>query len=230
MCILLNLSILKRGTSPVCEIFLQQIKKRFLALRIPRHGRGLTQFCARRAHFLSPPRGVLPSPPFSFRRRSRHGASTPRRRVSASDAGSPCVGRPESIQSKGAPTAPRSGEQRDGAAWRYQRKIVGARLPVILPEAKMRPDTPQSLPGSALTQQGGGPGGTSSSSGGALTLEPPGAFLLDRQAARSLFPRKREWGAESASPWGRKKCGLWPQRKVRPAHGAESIAPRFALF
>ena len=38
---------------------------------------------------------------------------------------------------------------------------------------------------------------------GHSALNPPGAFLLDRQAARSLFPGKREWGAESASPWGR---------------------------
>ena len=35
--------------------------------------------------------------------------------------------------------------KRDGAAWRYQRKIVGARMPVVLAEAEMRPDTPRSL-------------------------------------------------------------------------------------
>ena len=53
-------------------------------------------------------------------------------------------------------------------------------------------------------QQGGGPGGTSSSSGGAVTLTPPGAFLLDRQAARSLFARKENGGPE-ALPLGEEK-------------------------
>ena len=43
-------------------------------------------------------------------RRSRHGASAPRRRVSAFDEGSPCVGRPESIESWGPHCATRSGE------------------------------------------------------------------------------------------------------------------------
>ena len=51
--------------------------------------------------------------------------------------------------------------KRDGAAWRYQRKIVGARKRAILPEAKIRPDTPRSLPGSALTQLIRGPGALS---------------------------------------------------------------------
>ena len=36
-------------------------------------------------------------------------------------------------------------------------------------------------------------------------------------AARSLFAAKREWGAGSSSRWEGKKCGLWPQRKVRAA-------------
>ena len=34
--------------------------------------------------------------------------------------------------------------KRDGAAWRYQRKIVGAKQLVVLPEAEIRPDTPLS--------------------------------------------------------------------------------------
>ena len=72
------------------------------------------------------------------------------------------------------------------------------------------------LAGNAPTQQGGGPGGTSSLPLWHSALNPPGAFLLDRQAARSLFPGKREWGAESASPWGRKKCALRAQNRVRP--------------
>ena len=42
--------------------------------------------------------------------------------------------------------------EREGAAWRYQRKIAGARKHFCLHEAEMCPGTPQSLPGSALTQ------------------------------------------------------------------------------
>ena len=42
--------------------------------------------------------------------------------------------------------------KRDGAAWRYQRKIAGARKRFCLPEAKMRPGTLQSLLGCALTE------------------------------------------------------------------------------
>ena len=55
---------------------------------------------------------------------------------------------------RGPRCAARSGEQRDGAAWRYQRKIAGARKPFCLPEAEMRPGTPRSLSGS--TPLGGG--------------------------------------------------------------------------
>ena len=42
------------------------------------------------------------------------------------------------------PDGPWRLRRRDGAAWRYQRKIVGAKQLVILPEAKTRPDTPLS--------------------------------------------------------------------------------------
>ena len=35
--------------------------------------------------------------------------------------------------------------ERDGAAWRYQRKIAGARKHFCLPEAEMRPGTPPSV-------------------------------------------------------------------------------------
>ena len=42
--------------------------------------------------------------------------------------------------------------ERDGAAWRYQRKIAGAQKLFCPPEAKMRPGTPPSLLGCALTQ------------------------------------------------------------------------------
>ena len=50
-------------------------------------------------------------------------ASAPRRRVSASDAGSLCVRRPESIQSKGAPAAPRAvGNKENGPLERSKKE------------------------------------------------------------------------------------------------------------
>ena len=43
--------------------------------------RGLTQFCARRAHFLPPPRGVLSSPPVSFRAKRERAAGAVQERT-----------------------------------------------------------------------------------------------------------------------------------------------------
>ena len=50
------------------------------ALSIPRRRRGRTFFCGQRPRFLPLPRGRAPSPPFSFRRRSRTG---PKQRMEA---------------------------------------------------------------------------------------------------------------------------------------------------
>ena len=82
-----------------------------------------TVLCAQRARFFFPKRGAS-QPPILFSaaeppRRYR----TPRRRVSASDAGSPCVGRPESIQLKRAPAAPRAvGNKENGPLERSKRE------------------------------------------------------------------------------------------------------------
>ena len=47
------------------------LKQRMEALIIPRRRRGRTFFCGQRPRFFLLPRGRAPSPPFSFRRRSR---------------------------------------------------------------------------------------------------------------------------------------------------------------
>ena len=74
---------------------------------------------------LRPPGGRTDGPTISFRRRSRHGASAPRRQCGVRRREP--VGRATGVYSikRGPHCAARSGEQRDGAAWRYQRKIVG---------------------------------------------------------------------------------------------------------
>ena len=101
----------------------------------------------------------------------------------------------------------------------------GSRSPLPHPKHKKAPPTPPPSSREAPSLSSvGGPGGRPLLPVGHSSSIPPGAFLLDRQAARSLFPRKREWGAESASPWGRKKCGLWPQGKVRAALRQKSCA------
>ena len=46
-------------------------------------------------------------------------------------------------------------------------------------------------------------------------------------AALCAVGNKREWGAESASPWGRKKCALRAQRKIRAAFAAKKKKPAF---
>ena len=99
------------------------LKKRLQALTDPRRRRGPAFLCGQRPRFLPPPRGVLPSPPFSFRRRSRHGVIERRAASAAFDAGSPWVGRPESIQSKGDPAAPRAvGNKENGPLARSKRE------------------------------------------------------------------------------------------------------------
>ena len=60
------------------------------------------------------------------------------------------TGNPHSVWGTVGPTI--SFLERDGAAWRYQRKIAGAQKLFCPPEAKMRPGTPPSLLGCALTE------------------------------------------------------------------------------
>ena len=50
-------------------------------------------------------------------------------------------------------------------------------------------------------------------SGGALILHPPGAFLLDRQAARSLFPGEKRMGGRKRFPLGKKEARPLAARK-----------------
>ena len=63
----------------------------------------------------------------------------------------------------------------------------------------------------------GGPGGASSLPVGHSSSIPLALFSWTARRPVLFSRGKREWGAESASPWGRKKRGLWPHRKVRAA-------------
>ena len=87
------------------------------------------------------------------------------------------------------------------------------------------------LAGSALTGLSGGPGGASSLPVGHSSSIPLALFSWTARRPVLFSRGKREWGAESASPWGRKKRGLWPHRKVRAAlrrkEGGGEAAPFF---
>ena len=93
---------------------------------------------------LRPPGGRTVGPTISLGRHSRHGASAPRRKCGVRRREP--VGRATGVYSikRGPHCAARSGEQRDGAAWRYQRKIAGAQKHFCPPEAEMCPGTPPS--------------------------------------------------------------------------------------
>ena len=68
------------------------------------------------------------------------------------------------------------------------------------------------LAGIALTGLSGGPGGASSLPVGHSSSIPLALFSWTARRPVLFSRGKREWGAESASPWGRKRCGLWPHR------------------
>ena len=103
-----------------------------------------TFLCAQRARFFFPKRGAS-QPPILF------SAAQPPRRFCAAptsvgvDAGSPCVGRPESIPSKGVPAAPRAvGNKRERAAGAVQeRKRQGDLRPSATEEGWMHPLDPR---------------------------------------------------------------------------------------
>ena len=204
-------------------------------------------FCApQRAQTLPPPRGVLPSPPFSFRWRSRHGPSGPRRECGV-DAGSPCVGRPESIQSKGAPTALCAvGEQRERAAGAVQERTrqgdnrgISAEMQCGTASRAARdftgepcsPINPFFLDGgfwlgeSASRKPGGGVGGAFLLQEGQMASKPPTIFLWYRQAAPSLS--KKEMVGPTVP---HTECGFpVPRRARNPSSPAgESLVPRRA--
>ena len=153
------------------------------------------------------PAGRAASPPFSFRWRSRHGPSGPRRECGV-DAGSPCVGRPESIQSKGAPTALCAvGEQRERAAGAVQERTrqgdnrgisaemqcgTASRAARDLTGEPCSPVNPFFLDGGFWLGEGasrelsGGVGGAFWLPEEQKASKPPTIFLWYRQAAPSL--------------------------------------------
>ena len=94
--------------------------------------------------FLTPSKRGASGPTISFVPHSAQRCGDPFlfHRLWSPEVRAPCVGR----RTCGAAQMGRGGfAARDGAAWRYQKKIVGARKRAILPEAKVRPDTPRSL-------------------------------------------------------------------------------------
>ena len=101
-------------------------------------------FLRPQAAFLTPSKRGASGPTISFVPHSAQRCGDPFlfHRLWSPEVRAPCVGR----RTCGAAQMGRGGfAARDGAAWWYQRKIVGARMPVALPEAEMRPDTPRSL-------------------------------------------------------------------------------------
>ena len=160
------------------------------------------------------------------------------------------VGRATGVYSikRGPPCAARSGEQRDGAAWRYQRKIAGAQKLFCLPEAEMRPGLPQSLPGSALTQPKS-PVPKEGAYGGTWFHSPPrcarrgpqwdGLWSLHSWSSRRLARRWPRWqiargprcgaalhfrrNAAIGGPGGRPHLPEWHSSSVPP--GAFSLGP-----
>ena len=204
-----------RGRTQFCGQRPRFFQKRFQSLSIPRRGRGRTQFCGQRPHFFQKR--------FQALNISRHGRGTREPAFQAGD------GRPHHLFFR----------KRDGAAWRYQRKIVGAKQLVVLPEAEMRPDTPLSSQEAPSPSQNPpskkkgftGEHGSPVKSRAARDAVPhcisaemprlsPWRFLSwTAPAARSLFAAKREWGAVKHFPLGKKR--------LRPA-GAKKRPGRFA--
>ena len=69
--------------------------------------------------------------------------------------------------------------------------------------------------------------GPSSSSSGHSSSVPPGAFLLDRQAARSLFPGEKRTGGRIRFPLGKKEARpLAAKNRLGPLCGKKVLRPR----
>ncbi len=89
----------------------------------------------------------------------------------------------------------------------------------------MRPDTPQSLPGSALTQLCGGPGGTSSLPLWHSASVPPGAFSLGPLQRPVLFSREKRMGGWKAPLLeGMRSAAFGRKDGLSRARGAEYSA------
>ena len=114
-----------------------------------------------RAALLSSPRGSVFGPPFSFRRRSRHGPSGPRRKCGVRRR-EPLCGATGVYQIKGAPAALCAvGNKRERAAWRSKRKAPGGMRVSATPEEEDGPlDPQQSLRKNPPSKKEGDYGGT----------------------------------------------------------------------
>ena len=105
--------------------------------------RGPASLCGQRPRFLPPPRGVLPSPPFSFvpHCAQRSGGPFLFHRLRSPHTGAPCVGR----RTRGAAQMGRGGfaaEKRTGRWSGPREKTPGAPRLNALHEARMGPWTP----------------------------------------------------------------------------------------
>ena len=152
----------------------------------PCGGRGLRPRAAGRGN--PPSRRGTVGPTISLGRHSRHGPSGPRRECGV-DAGSPCVGRPESIQSKGAPAAPRAvGNKENGPLERSKRERArGSEGQVPHRKMKCAPWTPTIA--ALLRKRSAAP------------HRGPRA-ICQRGQCRARRRELQEWSDQSSSHWG----------------------------
>ena len=145
------------------------------------------------------------------------------------------MGRPESIQSKGAPAALRAvGNKENGPPGGPRENAPGAWKPSVLHEVRMGPWTPPRMVNGSTKiprpKRRGLRGNMVPPSNRARPAVrcrtafpqkcrdcPPGVFSLGPLQRPVLFLRQKENGGLGALPLGRrKKRGLWPQKKVMP--------------
>ena len=195
-------------------------------------------YAPQRAHFFLPQGEVLPSPPFSFRRRSRHGASAPRRKCGVRRREPVCRATGVYSIKRGPRCAARSGEQRERAAGAVQERTrQGHRCPLSYTKHKWAPGPPQSrrFCGSAMRHRTAGrarfasaasaaqDGG--SSRNGATRVHSIGVPAAHSAAGNgTMFPRKPLLpGQEISAP------SLVP-RHLRRGAKKRSMKDRFLLF
>ena len=137
-------------------------------------------------------------------------------------------------------------KKRDGAAWRYQRKIVGGfdafcssgsqKAPPIPPLSSREALSPSQNPPSkkkGFTGEHGSPVKSRAArdavphciSAEMPRLSPWRFSLLDRSSGPFSFRAKREWGAGSTSPWEGKKRALLGAKSSLAALCAEILRP-----
>ena len=180
----------------------------------PRAGTGVCGHGPRDERFRLPG-GRTVGPTISLGRHSRHGPSGPRRECGV-DAGSPCVGRPESIQSKGAPAAPRAvGNKEMVPPGGTREKSPGPGSSFACLKPKCAP-APHSARRKRLHPARWGSRGAFHLLVGQSASSPLVRSLLDRSSGPFSFRRRSRHG--SSGP--RRKCGV---RRREPLCGATGV-------